>query len=133
MKKNIAYIIFGIVIFVCFAITLICIPFLLFLGGIEALGSFADPGSSGYFMSMLSKNGIAFLVFGVLMIPAVILFVKGVHGSAKKIVDDANPVPEKEKLNETEMAEYKKNRKNTILLTLAILAAIIIRVVLFFM
>lgn len=132
MKKNIAYIIFGIVIFVCFAITLICIPFLLFLGGIEALGSFADPGSSGYFMSMLSKNGIALLVFGVLMIPAVILFVKGVHGSAKKIVDDANPVPEKEKLNKTEMAEYKKNRKNTILLTLAILAAIVIRIVLFF-
>lgn len=133
MKKNVLCIVFAVVVFICFAISLICFPFLLFLGGIEELGSFANPGSSGYFMSMLSKDGIALLIFGVLMIPAVILFVKGIHGSAKKIVDDTNPIPDKEKLNEEEMAEYKKNRQKTVLLTLAILAAIIIRIVLFFL
>lgn len=132
MKKNILYIIFSVVIFVCFAISLVCLPFLLFLGGIEALGSFSNPGSSDFFSSMLTKDGIALLVFGILMIPAVILFVKGVHGSAKEIVEDGNPVPKKEKLTPEEMEKYKKNRRNTILLTIAILAAIAVRIVLFF-
>lgn len=125
MKKNILYIIFAVVIFICFTISLICFPFLL-IGSISALtGDF-------YFSDLLTKDLIALLIFGFLLIPAVILFIKGIHGSAKQIVDTSHPLKDQEYMTPEELEKHKrKNTRSTIFLTLIILAAIAIRIILF--